>query len=480
MKKNYIYNLLLSVINILFPVLSFPYAAHILGPAAIGKVQFVISFAQYFAIFAALGIPIYGIKETAKHRGNPNELAKVVTEISSIFFISSILFTVVYAGIIFSIPFFRKEIELYIYAGILILFGFTCYDWFFSGIEEFKNITLRSIVIKAMALIALYLFVRTEKDMKPYLFITLFSIVGYQILSSLFVLKKTTLSFHNINLYKHIAPLLYLFSGTVVSSMYTIFDTVLLGFLSNNKAVGLYTAAVKIIRITLPFVTSLGAILIPSISKNVADNEDGKVQELLTKSFNFFVLLAIPLSVGLYLLSPEIILLFSGKKFLNAVSSMQILSVLPVLVGFGHLFAFQILVPFGKNKEMFLSMFGGLTVSLLLNFLLVPSYLQVGAAIANISAECIVTLSYLYFIKKRSIAVNFKWHLLLQAITSSIIFIPVIYFIRKLTNNIVINISLSVLINVAIYFLIQIFIFKNNFAATLLRLAQNKILFKYK
>ena len=73
MKKNYFYNLLLSVVNILFPILSFPYASHILGPVGIGKVQFVISFAQYFALLAAIGIPIYGIKETATMIGGSVE-----------------------------------------------------------------------------------------------------------------------------------------------------------------------------------------------------------------------------------------------------------------------------------------------------------------------------------------------------------------------------------------------------------------------
>jgi O-antigen/teichoic acid export membrane protein len=51
MRKNIIYNILLSLTNILFPLISFPYAARILGPKGIGEVQFVMSFAQYFSIF---------------------------------------------------------------------------------------------------------------------------------------------------------------------------------------------------------------------------------------------------------------------------------------------------------------------------------------------------------------------------------------------------------------------------------------------
>ena len=66
MNRNYFYNLLLSVVNILFPIITFPYASHIIGPDGIGKVQHAIFFAESFALIAALGIPLYGISAIAK------------------------------------------------------------------------------------------------------------------------------------------------------------------------------------------------------------------------------------------------------------------------------------------------------------------------------------------------------------------------------------------------------------------------------
>ena len=73
-KKNYFFNVILSISNILFPILTIPYASRILGPEGMGKVQFVNSFTQYFILLAALGIPIYGTREIAKLQNNKNEI----------------------------------------------------------------------------------------------------------------------------------------------------------------------------------------------------------------------------------------------------------------------------------------------------------------------------------------------------------------------------------------------------------------------
>jgi len=186
----------------------------------------------------------------------------------------------------------------------------------------------------------------------------------------------------------------------LAASIYTVLDTVLLGFLSNDHAVGLYTASVKLIKITIPFVTSMGVILIPSISKSFAQKNMEEVKKILDKSFNFMIFVSIPVGVGLAILAPEFIIIFSGNQFTQATSSMQILSLLPILIGFGHFFSYQILIPSGKNKEIFFSMLAGVITSLILNFVLVPFLNEIGASIANVITELIVSVSYFFFIKK--------------------------------------------------------------------------------
>lgn len=473
MTKNLFYTISLSIVNILFPIVSFPYAAHILGPIGIGKVQFIISFAQYFALFAALGIPIYGIKETARNRDDPAKLALVFTELSSIFFIASLVLSAVYILILFSFPFFSEERSLYIYGGILILLNFSYTDWFYAGIEEFRGITLRSVLIKTISIILLYTLIKTESDYKYYLFITIFSIIGNQLLSFAMVFRKTKLCFTNLDLKKHVKPLFYIFGATLAASIYTILDTVLLGFLSTEQAVGLYTASVKLIKITIPIITSMGVILIPAISKNFANNQLTEIKQLLGKSFNFTIFLSIPVCFGLAILAPEFILVFSGDKFIKGTTSMQILSVLPLLIGFGHFFCFQILMPSGRNKEIFFSMLAGVFTCLALNFILVPFYNEIGASIANVFTELVVTTSYFLYLR-RYFKQNYNWKFVVQSFLSSLIFLPLVILIRHTHMSAMLTLAVSVILCAALYTTFQLLVFKNAFLFNFITPLKNK------
>ena len=474
MTKNFLYTVLLSIVNILFPILSFPYASRILGPLGIGKVQFIISLAQYFAIFAALGIPIYGITQAAKHKDDPKKLATVFVELTGIFFIASIVLFAAYLAIVYSFTYFANNRILYLYASTVILLSFCYTDWFYAGIEKFKIITIRSVIVKILALVLLYLFVRTESDFGKYLFIIVFSILGNQLFSFLMILRNTNFYFADINFKKHLKPLFYIFGATLASSIYTVLDTVLLGFFADHRAVGLYTSAVKLVKLTIPFVTAMGVILIPSISNNFAKKNLTEVRQLLTNSFHFLILVSVPVCTGMAVLAPEFINAFSGSQFSEAAISMQILSFLPLLIGLGHFFSYQILIPSGRNKEIFYSMLIGVFMSLLQNFILVPMFHEKGASVANVVTELMVTLSYFYFIKKH-FDFSMDWKILFQSSMAVLPFIPITLLVRQANLTAMITLFISILGCTFTYITIHLYIFKNNFLFDFINPIKNKI-----
>ena len=477
MKKNYFYNLLLSIANILFPILSFPYASRILGPVGIGKVQVVSSFAQYFALFAALGVPIYGMQEVAKFRHDKTRLSIVFSELVITNFIAGLFFAALYTIIILSFPYFRPNIHLYLYAGLIIILGFSCIDWFYSGMEEFKSIAVRSVLIKATALILLFTCVKTQNDYTLYLLLTVFSLVSNNLISFVMIRGKVSLVFSGIDIKKHLRPLFFISSTTIAASMYTILDTVLLGFLSTEKAVGLYTSAIKLCRITLPFITSIGVILVPRIAKEASENNHSQVQQLLDTSFHFITFLSVPVVFGLFILAPEFIYVFSGEKFTEAETGMRVLALLPLLVGAGYFLAFQILVPGGKNKEMFFSVCGGLICFVLLSFLLVPVYNETGTAIANICSEFVVTALYFYFVKKY-FTYAFSADLFFRAVKCALSFVPIVIVVKSIGLEPVWTLSISVMTCTITYFLLQHFVFKDKFAFKIIEVGLSKFSFK--
>jgi O-antigen/teichoic acid export membrane protein len=460
MKKNYLFNLLLSVANILFPIISFPYVSKILGPIGVGKVQFITTFASYFALVAALGIPIYGVREIAKYKSSPEKLSKVFSELVIINFITSLFLTVIYIAVVLTLPYFNVDKNLYLWAITLIILGFSSIDWFYAGMEEFKMVAVRSVLVRMISLVLMFLLVKKDTDYYMYLMILIFIILANNFINIIMLSKKVTFTYKNISLQRHLKSLFLIFGTTIATSMYTMLDTVLLGFLSDNKSVGLYSAAVKLSKIAIPIVTSFGIILVPKIAKNLAEKNIDEVQALLSKSFSFIAFFSIPLGFGLAILAPELIIAFSSEKFIDSTFSMQILSVLPFLIGFGNFFGFQILIPAGKDKELLFSVIGGVIIGLLLNFLLVPQLKQLGAAIANVASELVVTFLFMYFVKKHY---NYKFHIkpIYSAAFCSLLFIPIIYLLRAFHLNQYILIFLSASVCGIVYFFAQKALFKN-------------------
>jgi len=458
-KKNYGFNLLNSLLSIAFPIITFPYAARILSPEGIGKTQFIFSFAQYFAIIAAFGIPIYGIKAIAKVKDDEKKLSKTTSELLFLSMILVLSMTAIYLILVYSIPSFTSSIQHYLVAGFLILLSVFNVDWFFSGTEQFKIIVIRSTLVKIFGLSLLLLLVKNGGDTLGYLIFLVFIYAGNYLINFFVLIKKVKISFSNLSVKKHLKPLILLLSMVIATTIYTTLDTVVLGFLSNDTEVGYYTAAVKLSKVSIPVLTSMGIVIIPRVSKLIQQKNFTQELTLYTKSFSFLVLLAIPMVMGIFLLSEESILLFSGSKFINAAEDVKILALLPLFIGIGHFLAFQILIPYNKNTGIFYSTVMGMLVFGILCFWLVPKMGSTGTAIANTITELTVTIGYLVLIPKR-IRTALPWKKILYAIFGSLLFIPIVLIIKSIFTVTLFIFLYSVLLCIISYFVIQYFLFK--------------------
>ena len=354
-----------------------------------------------------------------------------------------------------------------------MLLSFTYSDWYYTGIEAFKTITLRSIVVKVISLILIFSFVKLRSDLVAYLWVLVFSILGNQLYSLYDIISKSSFTGIKPNFKKHIKPLIFIFGATLASSIYTFWDTILLGFLSDLTAVGYYTASVKLTKLIIPLVVAFGGALMPRIANHFGTNNEIEAKKLITDSYNFILFITIPISMGLILLAPELMLFFSGNQFAQATTTMQIVGILPILIGFGHLFAFQILIPMGKNKEVFVAMAIGLIINIILNFILIPQLKDKGAAIATVVTEFVVSSAYLFYVRK-SITINFQFKFILQSLALSILFIPIILIIRATITNTYIVATLCIAICSFFYFSVQHYIFNNNFVYQIFQLQEKK------
>ncbi|WP_282638533.1 flippase [Sphingobacterium thalpophilum] len=460
-KRNFVYNIILTSGNIIFPVITFPFLSRVLGPEGVGEVQFINTFAQYFVMIAALGIPIYGIREVAKARSDDAILKKTITELLVIHVITSVFFSIIYFLLICNVDYFSINSKFYIIFSLILLTGFGNLEWLFSGLERFRFIAVRSLLVKVISFALILLFIRTKNDLGLYVWI----------LAGGFLLNNSWNIFHawkyvNFSLLrqndfkKHFNPLLYIFSSIAAISGYVMLDTIILGFIKGYEAVGYYTAASRLTKPVVPVLTALGGVLIPKISEAFHNKDLKTVKSLSDFSFDFVVLMGVPMCLGFILLANELIILLCGEEFLFSSLSLKIFAVVVFIIGISNIWAIQILTPAGKDKLVTYSVIGGLVVSCVLNFVLIPIYSYNGAAVTNFLTELFVTTCFLFFVK-RNFGFGFDFKLVLKAVASCLLFFPIYKSVTYFCDNLWGICILTALCCGGAYFLIQLFLFHN-------------------
>lgn len=452
-KKNFIYSFSLNIINIIFPLITAPYVSRILGAENLGKYNFSLSFSSWFLIFATFGTTTYGIREIAKVRDNKKLLNKTFSEIFLINFLSTLISLVIYIVIIFLNSKTNTEIRLFLVSAISIFMNLFCIDWLYMGLEDFKIITLRSLLIKLICLVSIFIFVRQKNDYIIYALISVLAFGFANILNFIYSKKFVALKFKNINLKKHIKILLVFFYSSIVVSMYTVFDQVCLGFLSTDKDVAFFSRSRQIYSIALSITLSISTVLLPKLTY-LYKNDMENYKRLLKKSINYIYIFSVPSVLGLMILSKDLMWFFGGKEFESAYMSLIILSILIFTVSLGTWQYNQLFLPLSKEKVGLKGQVIMALVSILGNITLIPKYGYIGASFSLIVAEITGTTYGVYYAKKEISKVKIKYITkpLVKYILVSIIMTLVILIFKFLKFKYMINIIFGIVIGPIVYF----------------------------
>lgn len=402
-KENFIYNMIGTVSGFLFPMITFPYVSRVIMAEGMGQVQFYSSIINYVVLLTSLGIPLYATREIARVRDNVADLSRTTTEIISLNLILNIIGYAAIFTMCFTVHEVMQNIPLFLLLSSSIILTTIGCPWFFSGVEDFKYITIRGLIIRVICIIFLFLFVHDKNDLMYYAAYTVFGSIGNNILNFIRLRKYIhldTFRFTELKIWIHLKPAFAIFVFNIVTSIYVNLDKVMVGFLKDNESVGYYTAATTISHILLTAVTSIGAVMLPRLSNLVKQGDMDNFYRLAKKSYNFIVTMSMPICGGLIILSPSLIRIFSGDGFIPAISTLQIISPIIIAIGLSNLIGIQVLYPLGKIKIVTISTSVGALINFTLNLILIPKYAQDGAAIATVLAEICVTVTQFIIAKK--------------------------------------------------------------------------------
>lgn len=402
-KANYFFNLVNTLAGILFPLITFPYASRIMEADGIGQIGFFTSIITYISLFTSLGIPIYAIREIARVRDDSVLMSKTAVEILLLHTGLTMIGYFVVGIICLTVAKVSVDIPLFLILSLSIFFTAIGCEWFYRGIEDFRYITIRGLIVRVLYVVLLFTLVHSKSDLLIYAGLTVLGTVGNNIFNFFRLHKYISpclITFKDLKVSRHIAPAIRIFALNLVISLYVNLDTLMLGFLKDNHSVGYYEGATKITKLVLGVVQALQAAMIPRFSYLAKQDTMKEFHELSQKVIDFVVTISFPMTIGLFVLSGPLIHLFCGPSYTPAIQTMKIISPIIVLISLSGIACFQILYPLGKEILAIWSTASGAVANLFACILFIPAFAHNGAAIATVIGEATVTITMFVYGRK--------------------------------------------------------------------------------
>ncbi len=404
--KDVLYLILLQGVNHLLPLIVTPYMMLKLGVDGYGYFGFSFAVLQYFILIVDFGFNLSATKRIALVYDNRYMMNKVFTATmfaKILLFVISTIFFFIFCFCFERISCYQKTLLFMFPMLIGATFTFT---WLFQGIGKIKIMSIINTISKVLILPLTFIFINDMSDYNIAAFIYSLVYIVTAVVSLIYIryfriVSIVSVNFKNIK--KEIKESFPLFLSGVATSVYTQLFSVLLGFLCTPSVVGVYTSSERIMR-SLCFLlyTPLSQVYYPKFAKWQVDNKH--VAILRFKKF-VVIVFVIMLFVGflLYFCS-GIISELLGYGYSNIIPLLKIMSVIPVAIGLGGVIGQIGMVAMGnyETKRKFQRVYFLVALlSMLYVLILVPSFFEIGAAIALLLTEYTVLILMYYYYRKR-------------------------------------------------------------------------------
>lgn len=450
-KVNLLYQSAYQILNIILPIITAPYVSRVLGAENIGYYSYSFSVANYFVLFAMLGINNYGNKYIAEVKADQNKLNEAFSNLFALHCISSIITMVAYLFYV------QTTSDNRIYAMICCFYligALLDINWLFFGLEEFKITVTRNTLFKVGTVCAVFIFVRNSTDTWKYILVmALGNVISQGILWYIrsryvkFVKPKWILMKSNIK------PLFILFVPVIAVSVYKIMDKIMIERMSNTIQVGYYENAEKIINVPMGLITAVGVVMLPRAAALLSNKRDDVLKKSISVTIKYVMILAYALTFGLIAIGTDFAQVFFGNEFKPSGLMIQGLAITIPFMAFANIIRTQYLIPKGYNRIFIVSVVSGAFVNFVVNFFLIQLMGANGAVVGTILAEIVVCVIQAFAVSKElDIHRNLK---------ESVVYFVAAFFmyccVRILNKNLTLKISsliIEIIVGAFIYALL--------------------------
>lgn len=452
-KVNFLFQVVYQLVIIVVPFLTAPYVSRVLGAELIGTQTYYYTLANYFVIFAMLGLNTYGNRKIAMVRDNEYEKNKTFSEILILHFIISIIVCL----LSFILLFFINPSEKIIFLINLITVVGAIFDinWLYFGLEKIKNIVIKNVIVKLISLIIIFAFVKTKDDLWIYsLSISASSFIGIVLLWGRITkyVKFIKVNFNGV--IRHLKPLLVLFLPVIAINLYKYMDKLMIDWLSTRIELGYYENSEKIINIPNSILNALSLVMLPYCSNLAANNKIEDLVLMLKKTISIMIFISIPIMFGIAAIMSDFIPLYYGNEFEPCVNIIILLSLTILPMTIANIIRAQYLMPLEYDKEFIISLFSGALINMILNILFIPKYGAMGAAIGTVAAEYTVALIQVILIRKKISLI----HSLLKNIPYIVVgfgMFCLVYFFPFQFESPILNIFIKIIVGSTTYIIVS-------------------------
>lgn len=452
LKLNYILNTAYQVLVLIVPLITTPYISRTLGANSIGIYSYTYSIISYFMLFAVMGTSTYAQRTIAYYQDDKRQRSIKFFDILSFRVITTLVCVFIY-GIYLALPICKYR-EIAIIQLIYLISVAADVSWLFQGMEDFKRIVFRNTVAKIFNIFLVFVLVKTSSDVGIYTTI----LVGMTLVANIsiwpYIPKYVErVSVKELKPFADMREIISLFAPTIAIQVYAVLDKTMIGYFAVDAVEnGYYEQTEKVVRMALAIVTSLGTVMIPRIAQLFHDDAWDKIKYYLTKSYQFVWFLGIPIMCGLIGVADIFVPVFYGPGYEKIQVLLPIYSCLVVAVALSNVTGCQYLIPTKKQNVYTMAVGVSAVLNLLLNSILIPRFLSVGAAIASVSAEMMGALIMLVYVQRnKMIDIIGIFKLSYKNWIAGIVMLIVTKQVGSLMNPSVITLCFSIIVGIFTY-----------------------------
>ena len=465
-KRNLMYSTVLTMSTYLVPLIVFPYISRVLGVEGIGIVDTVDNMIDYCILFSMMGLSSVGVREIAKNKDNPQALSQTFTDLFALNLCSTLLIATVFCGVVLMSP-RLQDYGLLIPIGILKLTANLFWiEWLYTGLEDFRYITLRSIILRTAFIISVFLIVQTRADVVTYYALFVGITVGNAVCN--WYHKRTYLHWdiRRANIRRFLVPFFMLGVFAMLSAVYSKLSLPVLNFITNNQEAGNFATATRVYRVVIALVSTLTGVMIPRMSVLMEEDRFDMVRHYTDVAFKLLFLFSFPLICFVELFAPDIIRLFAGPGFEGAIMPMRITMFQLLVIGSEKIIVLQLLIPLRKDRTIVKAGLAGVVVWGLLTVLVVPSLQSVGTSLVWVAAELVV-LMIAAMESSRSLSIRFPFGLLFKSVLYALPYLLMGGLVLLVTSSPVLRILVSMLLFVVYAVILEDKVYQTGILKTL-------------